>query len=366
MITRLKIAAKKVRLLLQFTLIRIKARFSGSDPGRDCVLIDLSGLSINRRIVQVTLQLVNAGYTVYYRMPSRMYAQTMYDGFYDYQQFLFERARCYRPGVNYLAVFCSENNPRHYPKTIVFFDDIPGFREHYAEEFFFPILFHPLKMARDSEKTVPDRASERKIKIVFIGNNSGVYSDNEQDVHQTYGLKTRNEIIAFLCSRFNGQIFRPDSLEAFKAALNDDKDTLKNKIVIIDRFRLGSDDYWDALRKSACFIWTCGVFQPYCHNQMESIYTGTIPIAERRIVYPGIGDENAFLYNSFEELEAIVEKLLHTDIDSAEITQREEQVRKLFREHFSTEAFRQKTDRFIRSDKEKETYYICSQINAQQ
>lgn len=361
MILWLKKHIKKMVIGVQFFFIRLAALFTGADNDRENVLLDLSGLKINRRIVQVALQLTNAGFSVYYKAPSKLYVDTVYNGFDGYQQFFFDRVRYHHPKRNYKVVFCAENKADSYPKRIVFYDDIPSFHDHFTEDFFYPILFHPCFLVENPEKA--NWNTEKKmIKMLFIGNNADTYQNFADTVHQTYGIKTRNEVIAFLCSRFDKHIFRPDSKEQFLDALNDTKGTLKNKIVIIDRFRLEGEDYWNALRRSACHIWTCGYIQPYCHNQMESIFSNAVPVTDHRIKYNGLNDDKAYLYSDSDQMAAVVEHLLQLDIESEELLRKRKQVDQLYRDHYSNRAFKNKLIGFIQSDKPQETYYICHSI----
>ncbi len=349
---------------MQFCFIRIKAFFTGVNVGGENILLDLSGLLINRRTAQVTLQLVNAGYTVFYKAPARLYVDTVFDGSAEYLNLFFETARYKNPFIKFQAVFCSENNRHPYPKKIVFFDDIPAFRDHCTESFFFPILFHPLKMKRNSEETVSLPPRENKINMIFVGNNDNTYTKQGEIIHDRYGMKTRNEVIDFLKNRFIDQVYCPDCVEEFFKAVRDPDGGLEHKIVIIDRFRLNANDYWEALRQSAFHIWTCGYIQPYCHNQVESIFCGTVPISDRRIAYPGINEQNSCLYSDFYELAEIVEELLKTDINSDRVTEMNRRINRAYMDHFSNQAFRNKMNAFLNSDQQEETYYICYQINA--
>lgn len=361
MLLFLKIRLKKCILFVKYILICIKA-ITKSDVQGEKVLLDVTGLRINRRIVQVALQLINAGYMPYYKMPAKLYVETVYNGWDDYQQFFFENVRMHQPKNDYLVVFCGENNECKYEKKIVFFDHIASFMSEYNRTFYYPILFHPVYLSNNTEEQIIGFEKENRLGILFIGSNATTYDLNKDDIHKTYKIETRYEVISYLLDNFKDSIVRPDNKEQLFSLLFDDRMPLKNKIVIIDKFRINGEDYWTVLKSSAFHLWTCGYSQPYCHNQVEGMCCGAIPILNKNIIYPGLNNSNSFQYSDLEELGRIVESILCNDIFSKKVYLMNKNVLSVYINHLSNEAFREKIDMFIHSSENEKTYYICEHI----
>lgn len=358
----LKTKLKKCILFLKYVFIRSKSFFIKANNNGQMVLLDMTGLRINRRIVQVALQLINSGYEPYYKMSARLYIETVFNGWDDYQQLFFEHVKCHCPKNHYSVVFCGKNNAYNNIKRIVFLDDISEFISEYNKPFFFPILFHPVYLSKKYNNQMLEFKKHNRLGILFIGSNAKTYNANKEIIHNVYNLQTRNEVICFLLDNFKEDIVRPENKEQLFSLLFDENKPLKNKIVIIDKFRINNDDYWTVLRNSAFHLWTCGYIQPYCHNQVESMSCGVIPILNKNIKYPGLDETNSIQYHTIEELANIIKKLLFADICSNSITMMNEIIFNTYNKHLSYEAFKKKLDSFIYSNEREETYYICEHI----
>ena len=355
------VKAKKLTLLCRYFFVRLKALlFNSKSKSKKNILIDLAGLSINRRVVQVVLQLHNSGYSVYYKAPAKLYVNSRYESFTDYQEFFYKTVRYDNPKIKYQVVFCGKNNSKEYQKQIIFCDEISFFGNYFEETFFFPILFHPIYLMQNHKRYKGKLLN--KINMLFVGNCSNLYSDSASAIHQKYGIETRNEVIDFLLTNFSEAIFRPKNIDELFSAMHNEHSALAKKIVVIDRFRLEGEDYWTVFQHSAFHIWTCGYVQPYCHNQVESMSCGSIPIYNRRIKYPDLNENNSYPYDNLTELADKVKILLEVDINSELILKKNKMIEQVFNNHFSNEAFDYKMKKFINSDIKEETYYICEGI----
>lgn len=72
--------------------------------------------------------------------------------------------------------------------------------------------------------------------------------------------------------------------------------SLAHKIVILDQVRIQGESYRELLKSSMFHLWTVGVMQPYCHNQVESMSCGCIPIFQSFPFYPGLINDVNLLY----------------------------------------------------------------------
>ena len=351
----------KCKLAFNYIWFRIKVLLCSSmKETKQNVLIDLTGLSINRRIVQVVYQLINSGYCVSYIITPKCYINTYYSGLNDYQEYFFDHALYHKRGRNYQVVFCGKGRANIYEKRIVFCDKIESFEFKFDRLFYYPILYHPNYLFQDREKEALEERSQNKIKMLFVGNNSSIYSRFSDKIHKRYRIETRNEVIDYLLLHFNDCIYRPHSKDELFSALHDN--SLVNKIVIVDKFRFEGDEYWNILKQTAFHVWTCGLLQPYCHNQVESMSCGTIPIYNRIIKYYGLNEQNSYPYNDLDGLASIVNSLLCVDINGELIKQKEKEIKNVYVENLSKAAFSKKINDYLESEKNEETYYICNGI----
>lgn len=355
----------KVKLTARYIRIRMAASADHGDKIKTGVLIDLSGLNVNRRSEQVVLQLRNAGFSVSYKMTLKHYLRTFADGLSDNQKSFFRNVRYYDPKRDYSVVFCHKKYAEQYKKRIVFNDDILSFAGAYNSDFYYPIMFHPLKLARNNETELLNAGKDYHIGFVFVGNNSDLYVKYTDTLHNKYHVETRTEIINYLLKNFSDYIVRPENEKVFLAELYENKLDLRNKILIVDKFRLSKTDYWEVFRMSAYHIWTAGYIQPYCHNHIEGICSGVIPIYNGVIKYPGLNDSNSYSYSDHDGFGKIVKTLLATEVCSDDAAEKSRRVREVYANHFSNEVFAEKLNRFINSDENEKTFYVCEGITGE-
>ena len=112
-------------------------------------------------------------------------------------------------------------------------------------------------------------------------------------------------------------------------------------------------------------LWTVGVWQPYCHNQIESMSCGAIPLFQDFPYYPGlINGFNCISYSDFSGLCNEVNKILEGNIPRNELLLMSSRINELYNTHYSKKAIKLAFDSFVEdSNIIQEDYYICPKEN---
>lgn len=332
--------------------------------GKCDVFIDTFGLDNGRRMAQLVLQLKTAGFKVGMKVTFYDFLRyRMWIGEYTYIPFL-EAKMTLRVCSDCLFVICSRKNNIN-RKKIIIDDDIFNFKNNLNKIFFFPILFHPLLMQKELQcgNKLKSFAVKKHIGVLFVGNASKLYSSHADSLHYSYFQYTRSEVLEHIKEQFPESIICPTSIEEYNQIMHSDI-SLVDKIVILDKIRVEGESYWELLKSSIFHLWTVGVMQPYCHNQVESMSCGCIPIFQSFPFYPGlINDVNCYIWKDFSQLDAILENIIAGRVDYQSIEKMHNLILENYEHHFSKNAFRSAFCSFVDDDaKTSETYYICPKI----
>ena len=253
------------------------------------MLIDASNLVLGRRMAQITIQLKNSGYYPCIKIHLKDYvcrelASELHSDIALATAHVFTVRNVRDPFIFSISHIGKKN---HYEKSLIINNSIDEFKYHLNDRFFFPILMHPKYMLLDSfedEKQLITNC-EKKIGILFIGNTADFYNNNLDTFHNRFGLYSRIETLNFFMNKFPEYVERPDSEDELLDMIKNG--TLKRKIVIIDKFTVDRN-YMYLYSISLFHLWTVGVWQPYCHNQIESMSCGAIPLFQDFPYYPGL------------------------------------------------------------------------------
>ena len=138
-----------------------------------------------------------------------------------------------------------------------------------------PYPMHPLHYDTDlPERLNAARENDKKIRIFFSGDTEG-YTRNRTN-YPTAKL-TRVEIIDAILKNLHDQIVLVSDLESQNALLEGE---YIRKCVIVDnsKFRIDAKAWLDTLSRSDFFLCPPGYVMPMCHNVIEAMAVGTIPI----------------------------------------------------------------------------------------
>jgi glycosyltransferase involved in cell wall biosynthesis len=106
------------------------------------------------------------------------------------------------------------------------------------------------------------------------------------------------------------------------------------------------------------FYFCCpGVVMPLCHNVIEAMSVGTIPIIQKEyaeVMYPNLTDnENAVIFNDLEHLDSILKDIFETP--QSEVSRMRENALKYFQDYLSPESMIEHLNESIRN---KELVYL--------
>lgn len=230
---------------------------------------------------------------------------------------------------------------------------------------FFPIHFHPDFMNQAVETSALNKArsdSKRKIGILFAGNCDKESYDREE-TRERFNIHTRWDIFSHLADNFpRSDIFIPGNFEDFTQARNSGR--LADKLVLIDInvFKIPQADWFDILEDTDFFIHLPGYIQPWCHNQIESMASGAIPITEfPHLFHPALRNgDNAITYREKDELLDILERIIHGYLSEAEINRLKANVLSYYNERLSFDAFKRELKAFLASPERVGRLYLCA------
>lgn len=328
------------------------------------VYVRMATITPNRRLFQVCTFLIEAGYVCYVDLSFKQFlSMDIYGLKTVYLQKVHSARRSKRQDFD-LTVIDDEKFQKN-AKTL--FLDYSVFTEsnEYATGMFFPIHFHPDFMNRTTEKDVLTRAlceRKRQISVLFAGN-CDKESYNRKETVDFFHVHTRWDIFNYLTEHFQPEnMYLPSSYSDFcKARANG---LLTDKIVLIDinKFKIPQSDWFDILLDSNFFIHLPGYIQPWCHNQIESMASGAIPVTEfPHIFHPALkGENNAIVYTSREDLLSKLADILRKMPSRADVPELRRNAVSYYKDNLSFDAFTMKLDAFMRSPETTARLYICA------
>ena len=148
-----------------------------------------------------------------------------------------------------------------------------SFRE--AQTVFFPYPMHPLNYETGLPLRLEEaRRTEKKVRIFFSGDTEG-YKRNR--IHYPADKLTRTEIIEVIHDEMDSRV---DSVE--DAAILEDllEGNYRQRFILVDntKTRIDAQAWLETLSKADFFLCPPGYVMPMCHNVIEAMAVGTIPI----------------------------------------------------------------------------------------
>ncbi len=200
--------------------------------------------------------------------------------------------------------------------------DVFNFMNDYSRAVFLPISFHPdfLFIKNEIKALALSCNKERKIAAFFAGSMAGDY---DRDITKSYfKINTRPEVFSYITENLSkAHLYLPNSYDEFLDRMHSGE--LKNKVVLIDisKFAIPHGDYFAVLSEAAFFIQMSGFVQPFCHNQIESLAVGAIPITQfPHVFHPNLEHEkDALVFSALSELIQILEKICGNYYSAAQI-----------------------------------------------
>jgi hypothetical protein len=199
----------------------------------------------------------------------------------------------------------------------------------------FPFFVHPKKagLAKSFRGAEPGR--HRNVRIFFGGKTSDeVYGRSVLGLR--YGMLSRREMLDVACSLLpKDQINKPDDAMRWLASADEQRMTLFET----QHCRVPSERWLDALAKADFFLACPGADMPLCHNLIEAITAGAIPILQyARYLTPALEHGvNCLAFHDAQSLREAVASALR--MDEADIRKMRENVMRYHELHLAPGCF---------------------------
>lgn len=183
-----------------------------------------------------------------------------------------------------------------------------------------PFPMHPVQVIDYQDNVLKTlRNTRRTINMFFAGNNEkNEYSANK--LNQKFNVISRYDVINFLKNDLDKSI--PVDTIAEREELYKLLQAEGTKTgIVISEVKTNDADWFKFLSRSNFFIAPPGVRYPWCHNSIEAMGVGTIPILQYSdLFYPHLEHKkNCLTYNNYNELEDAIKTAFTMDEDKIAI-----------------------------------------------
>jgi hypothetical protein len=337
----MKSKAQKIYYFTQFLLTRFKKR----RKNEKAVYIELLDFPPNRRLLQIVRLITENGYRCMAHIPAPLFFKMDIYGLIIAREKLVIRARA--RDMKDCALVITDRPARVPPEVRaaakVFELRYDLYRADNSGAMCYPILFHPDYHFRRVEENLLSRApsSERRIAALFVGSVGDNY--DKAETKEFFHINTRLETINFIKEHIKAdRLFIPKTKEEFYTAFYAGE--LNDKAVIIEssKFSLRGEEYFDLLLASRFFIYMCGAMWPYCHNQIESMASGAIPVTQfPEIFAPPFEDgKNALAFSTLPDLITLLENICSGAYAESKISAMRNGILDYYKEHLSFDSFK--------------------------
>ena len=213
-----------------------------------------------------------------------------------------------------------------------------------------PYPLHPLQSRYYSDpfSLAELGKSKRRIKVLFSGKTLKDMYANVR-VKKFFNVIPRLEVLQFILSRFDkrSRLLNKESDKLILEQLLASND-YSNEI-IISEVKTNAEDWLKILSKTDFFICPPGAKMPWCHNSVEAMAAGAIPILEYgNLFYPALQNmKNCLSYSNYAELEKAINIAL--EMDTVEIEAMRKNVLDYYNTYLSIPSITKKINTFSNS-----------------
>jgi hypothetical protein len=284
---------------------------------------------------------VYAGYSVFFitHKPKTQFANLEYARLvYTFRNFTIVK---HAPFDSTEGFLCTDSNnsvllARNWKKIILLNLDISGERKNHRDALMMPYLMHPVIYKRKQhERLWRFRENERRVTILFSGNYG------ERYVHSIlpdrFGKMSRPEIMALLlASKIPHIVNTREEIDSFLY-----RGGYRNVFMLVNTRNVYIDqkNWLDALSKSHFFLAPPGDIRPMCHNIIEAMAVGTIPITSYpEWFHPSLAHrENCLIFTDRADLFQKIQMAMRMDLKEIDALRR--QVMRYYDDHLSPDSF---------------------------
>ena len=206
-----------------------------------------------------------------------------------------------------------------------------------ADEIELPFFTHP-KIGTRVKLPHPYRIEESRTARIFFGGNTTEGRYDKDVIGERYHMLTRREMLAHADRALEGGIYRPEDASKWLASPE------FHPFVMFEtqRQKIPQDHWIDALAKADFFYACPGVGMPLCHNLIEALAGGAIPMLQYAdyLPEPLVDGKNCVTFHDANSLTAAIQRVLA--MDQQEIQAMRVNVRAYYLEHLAPGCFAQR------------------------
>lgn len=210
-------------------------------------------------------------------------------------------------------------------------ETIPGKSLTYS----LPFPMHPVQVDNyRKEQLVSLRDSKRTIKVFFSGSWT---QEQYKKPLERYNVLSRSEVMRFIVERFDTKkFFRSISSSSELNKLLQNEEVREQ--VIISEVKTRDEDWLKFLSIADFFISPPGFKYPWCHNAIEAMAVGTIPILQYSHLFVPelVHMENCIRYRNLDELQDAISTAMN--MEKEDIARMRANVIAYYEQHLSPEA----------------------------
>ncbi len=213
-----------------------------------------------------------------------------------------------------------------------------------GEMIWIPYSFHPTAYKSGIDRAIGKlRNNGRKLKIIFVGN-SVAKGYSLKRLKDWYNKLTRHEGIKTVLE-ISDKVKNVENSDQFRKMVNESNYINECRLLRTDRAtKLHVRDYWNIISRSDFFLALSGTDYPMCHNTIESMAVGTIPImGYGEWFFPPLEHgKNALIYSDEADLKAKIHDALN--MENQTIQRMRSNVIDYYNNHLSSERFVNKVE----------------------
>lgn len=198
----------------------------------------------------------------------------------------------------------------------------------------FPVFVHPKLTVRATVPLEYDTRAARSARLFFGGNTDGKTYDKDV-LRDFYQMLTRREMLAVASEAIGPEnIHRPKDCTIWLPS------TDFHPFVLCEKpFKIPQEFWLEAMGKADFFLACPGVGMPLCHNLIESMAAGTVPILQyARYITPELIDGvNCLGFHDEASLHQVLKRIL--EMSQEEIVTLRANVRAYYEQYLATGRF---------------------------
>jgi len=358
----------KLEGLLFYARFSIRKLFIGKP--KKTVLIHIAFIDPpGMRLFQIFSHFLYCGYTCYFDISFSRYMQlkrygkkaTLFKGVYPCSKKTNEYSIVISNDKEYL-----ENTAEKILKIFINFRIFNHLNDISKDAMFYPLVTFIKYNTPFIEANILSKAlsAERKIGAFFVGNTQPA-TYNADHTKKLFNVNTRYETFNYIVDNLPHEaLYIPTDMDSFLKDL--DGGILEKKVVLLDinNFEIPKKYYFYVLLQVNFFIHMSGVIYPYCHNQIESMLAGCIPVTQfsNFFIPPFQHETDSLVFNSLNDLISILRKITSGDYNSI-IQSMRKNIIDYYIQHYSFKSFDDKLTYLVSNNFNYTDYYITTGSN---